>query len=66
MGSLCYQALLGCWHIFTHIVIGLRPANYASVKGGLGAQPPGYTAKIDLWHRGPSRAPVSQDISMAP
>jgi hypothetical protein len=46
--------------------IGLRPASSLSVKGGLGAQPPGYTAKIDLWHRGPSRAPVSQDISMAP
>ena len=52
--------------VTTTTTIGLRPAGYISVKGVLGAQPLGYTAEIDLWHRGPSRAPVSQDISMAP
>ena len=43
-----------------HKVIGGQgPLQTIDVKGGLGAQPPGYTAKIDFWHRGPSRAPVS-------
>ena len=38
---------------------GPRALQTLYVKGVLGAQPLGCTAKIDLWHRGPSRAPVS-------
>ena len=43
------------------LLYSLTLSQRLSVRGVLGAQPLGCTAKIDLWHRGPSRAPVPHE-----
>ena len=54
-----HEVILSILHYSCYRAFG--PANTLSVKGVLGAQPLGYTAEVDLWHRGPSRAPISHE-----